>query len=319
MPARRLSPVTRSGIAAAVALLALTGCSSSGSGGEDPKSEPPVGDIPVLLDSKSLQFPLETYIPDATQRGTFGEAQDVLTDRCMKRYGYRYTVRSRGTERGDNATRYGVSSAVSAARYGYSNPELAESRPKPAQKALGTNEKLILHGEDKVDPSKAVPMSQEEAEKSDKGATTVAGKKVPAGGCVREGFLKLYAPTEESVDIMVPQNFAFDANGRSRQDSRVAKAVKAWSACMAEQGYRTDDPVSPQSDLGFGDTSLTTPKAVAAARQDVACKKETNLVGIWYAVEKAYQKRIIDQNAETLETVKKQLEERLRLAAELTS
>lgn len=319
MSARRLSSVTRSGITAAVALLALAGCSSSSSGGGDPKSEPPVGDIPVVLDSKTLQFPLEAYTPDAAQRATFGEAQDVLTDQCMKRYGYRYAVRSHGSERGDNATRYGVSNASSAARYGYSNPEMADGSQKPAQKALGTNEKLILHGEDKVDPSKAVPMSQEEAEKSDKGAITVAGKKVPAGGCLREGFLKLYAPTKDSVDIMVPQNFAFDANGRSREDSRVAKAIKAWSDCMAEQGYRTDDPVSPQSDLGFGDTSLTTPKAVAAAQQDVVCKKETNLVGIWYAVEKAYQKRIIDQNAETLETVKKQLEERLRLAAELTS
>ncbi|MFJ8842532.1 hypothetical protein ACIRFF_06470 [Streptomyces cyaneofuscatus] len=319
MPSPRPRPAARIGLAAAVALLTLAGCSSGDSPGEDAKSEPPIGDIPTRLDSRTLQFPLDVYIPDARQRGTLSEAQDVLTDRCMQRYGYRYTVRRKSSGPGGNAMRYGVSDAASAARYGYGDPEAARGTEKPPRKALGPNEKLVLHGKDQVDPAEAVPMSQEEAEKSDRGAITVAGQKVPAGGCLREGFLKLYAPTKDSVDIMVPQNFAFDANGRSREDSRVDRVIKAWSACMAKQGYRTDDPVSPQSDLGFGDTTLSTPKAVSAAQQDVVCKKQTNLVGTWYTVETAYQKRLIEQNAETLESAKRQLEARLRLAAELTS
>ncbi|MFE0640873.1 hypothetical protein ACFW2Y_04510 [Streptomyces sp. NPDC058877] len=307
-------------LALATALaLALTGCSSSdGQTGAD-RPEPAIGDVPVLLDSTSIRFPLDAYLPSGEQRKALGEAQDVLIDRCMKRYGYRFPLRSNHLGGGDNARKYGVSSIATATRYGYDNPEVAALPPRPPEKAMGPNEKLVLNGEEQVDPSVPVPMSQEEAEDSDQGVITVAGKKVPAGGCIREGFLKLYAPTRDSVDIMVPQNFGFDAYGRSREDSRVRKAIEAWSACMAEGGYRTEDPVSPQNDLGFGDTTLNSPKAVTAAKQDVTCKERTNLVGIWSTVEIAYQKRLIEQNAETLAAVKEQLEARLRLAAELTS
>ncbi|WP_411073818.1 hypothetical protein [Streptomyces sp. cmx-4-7] len=319
MPTSRARSTARPLTLATVLVMALAGCSSSdgqsGSGG----TEPAIGDVPVVLDSASLRFPLDAYLPTGAQRKALAEAQDVLVDRCMKRYGYRFPVRGGHSSGGDNARRYGVSSAETAARYGYENPDTVERPQKPPEKPMGPNEKLVLNGEASVDPSKPVPMSQEEAEGSDQGVITVAGRKVPAGGCLREGFLKLYAPTRDSVDIMVPQNFGFDAYGRSRQDSRVRRAVEEWSACMAKGGYRTEDPVSPQNDLGFGDTTLDSPKAVTAARQDVVCKEETNLVGVWSTVETAYQKRLIEQNAETLSAVKRQLEARLRLAAQLTS
>ncbi|PZT75951.1 MULTISPECIES: hypothetical protein [unclassified Streptomyces] len=319
MPSQRHRPTARLGMATAVLVLALTSCSSSDGKADDTAKEPPVGNVPALLDSTSLRFPLDVYMPTAQQRGTLNEAQDMLIDQCMKRYGYRFAVRKQGRSSGDNARRYGVSSAAAAERDGYDNPEVNKTEQKPAQQALGPNEKLVLNGKDKVNPSDPVPMSQEEAEQTGKGAITVGGQKVPAGGCLREGYLKLYAPKKDSVDIMVPQNFGFDAYSRSREDSRVRKAIKAWSACMKKHGYTTDDPVSPQDDLGFDDGALGSPKAMTAARQDVSCKRKTNLVGIWFTVETAYQKRLIEQNAETLDSVKKQLDARLRLAAQLTS
>ncbi|MFE2555118.1 hypothetical protein ACFXGT_03650 [Streptomyces sp. NPDC059352] len=319
MPTSRVRSTVRPLAVATALVIALSGCSSSDEQTGSGPAEPAIGDIAVLLDSASIRFPLDAYVPTGAQRKALAEAQDVLVDQCMKRYGYRFAVRKSHSGSGDNSMRYGVSSLQTVDRYGYENPEIAERPRKPPEKPMGPNEKLILHGETEVDPSKPVPMSQEEAESSGQGVITVAGKKVPAGGCLREGFLKLYAPTKDSVDIMVPQNFGFDAYGRSRQDSRVRKAVEAWSACMAKEGHRTDNPVSPQNDLGFGDTTLNSPKAVTAARQDVTCKKQTNLIGIWSTVEIAYQKRLIEQNAETLATAKTQLDTRLRLAAQLTS
>ncbi|WP_327736772.1 hypothetical protein OG749_26390 [Streptomyces nojiriensis] len=298
---------------AAVLALLLTGCSQSG--GEDSAEEPAIGAVPTLLESRSLTFPISAYIPDEQQLGVLSEAQDVLIDQCMQRYGFRYQLRRKADPavKHDFARRYGLSDPAEAARYGFENPQLS-TREKPPQPQLGPNEKLVLHGLE-VDPSLPVPMSQEEAEKSDVATTVVAGQKVPAGGCARESSLKLLTPTKDTVESMVVQGFGFDAYARSRKDSRVTKAIKSWSACMGEHGYTVDNPMDRPP--GIEDANLSSPQAIAMAKQDVDCKKETNLVGIWYTVELAYQKRVIEQNAENLDRAKKQLDERMKLAASL--
>lgn len=54
---------------------------------------------------------------------------------------------------------------------------------------------------------------------------------------------------------------------------------------------------------------------IAVAEADVACKQEVNLVGIWFAVESAYQRRTIQQNAEDLEPHRLVLEAEVANAA----
>ncbi|MDX3537429.1 hypothetical protein PV721_24275 [Streptomyces sp. MB09-01] len=299
--------------------LTLTGCSSTGSGADDDGREPEAGAAPRILNSAELTLPLDAYILRGERVTLLTRAQNTLVDQCMKRYGFRYTGQGGDRVLNDRARLYGITDADQAARYGYSNPDLASGggeRPAPATQ-LGPNESLFLHGEKEVDPSKPVPMSQEEAEQTGQGAITVDGQKVPAGGCRRESYLKLYAPTKDAVDIMLPQNMATDSYLRAGEDSRVRKVTAEWSACMAEKGYKTDDPVSPQEDLGF-QSAPGSPQAIAAAQHDVACKERTNLVGVWHTVQTAYQKRVIEKNAETLDLAKKQMEDRLRLAAQLT-
>ncbi|MFJ4781498.1 hypothetical protein [Streptomyces sp. NPDC088762] len=303
---------------AAVLTLLLAGCSApDGGAGGDVAKEPVIGSVPQLLESRDLAFPLDPYIPDAQRRGLLDQAQDVLVDRCMQRYGFRYGLRRQAdpAARKDNERRYGISDAAQAERTGYENPA-AKATQRPPQPPLGANEQLVLHGLE-VDPSKPVPMSQEEAEGSDVATTAVGGQKVPAGGCLRESALKLYNPSKDTVDQMVPQNIGFEAFGRSREDSRVRTATRAWSACMAKHGYTMSTPLDPPP--GINETNIGGPQAIAIAKQDVDCKKQTNLVGTWYTVEVAYQKRLVEQNAETLDRVKKQLDERLRLAASLTA
>ncbi|WP_448318761.1 hypothetical protein [Streptomyces sp. CO7] len=309
---------------ALAALVLTTGCSGGSDNKDGGTSEPQIGDVRTMLSTAKLSLPLDAYIADKEQRRTLNAAQDVLIDRCMRRYGFRYEGRGtastggQAAAQGTDSRRYGISDADAAARRGYVNTAVTGAERPPAR-AMGPNEKLVLHGKEKIDPADPVPMNQEEAEHSSQGTIKVDGQKVPAGGCLREGYLKLFAPSKDSVDVMVPQNFGFDAYGRAREDSRVRAAVKKWSSCMAEKGYRTDNPVSPYEDLGLDAASLDSPRAIEAAKQDVACKKRTNLVGVWATVETAYQKRLIEQNAETLDLAKKQLEERLKLASSLTS
>jgi hypothetical protein len=43
-----------------------------------------------------------------------------------------------------------------------------------------------------------------------------------------------------------------------------------------------------------------TPAEIATAKADVACKQQTNLVGIWFTVESAHQRTLIIQNTTAL-------------------
>lgn len=164
-----------------------------------------------------------------------------------------------------------------------------------------------------------MPMSQEAAQREGGSGQKVNGQAVPVGGCGREAFLKLYAPKPNAVDIMYVFNLRSEAESQSRADSRVRENDGKWSACMKKAGYSVTDPMDASNQLSFQNEELSSPAAVAAATSDVACKKEVNLVGVRYAVTAAYQKRLIDKNAETLNLARRQHEDRMKLAATLLS
>ncbi|MDG5801307.1 hypothetical protein P9869_01190 [Streptomyces ossamyceticus] len=299
-----------------LAALVLSGC-SEGKTGSDADGEPPITKTAVALDTAGLKFPLDGYQATPEQRSTLDRAQIVLTDQCMRRYGFRYSAQPADTSRAEpeNTRRYGVSSPERAALQGYAPPVITHAKaPTPGE--LSPNERLVLFGVDRQDPAK-LPRSQEQAENSHAGSQAIGGRKVPVGGCLHEANLKLFRPTDDTVDFQLAQNLSFEAYGRSKQDSRVIDAIRAWSTCMAERGYHSDEPVSPVKDLGLGENDLAGPKAIAAAKQDVACKKKVNLVGVWSAVETAYQQRLIDKNAENLAKAKDQLSDRMRVADSL--
>ncbi|MEW1694151.1 hypothetical protein ACIQCR_16375 [Streptomyces sp. NPDC093249] len=294
----------------------LTACSSgSGDGGGGSAREPAIGTVPRLLSTTGLSFPLDGYATTDEQRRKLEQAQSRVTSDCMTRFGFTYElpVTPSPTGGAGNSRRYGLTDAAQAARYGYVPNRGARPPAKTAARTLSATGRLALNG---PEFKGAQPMSLEESRAEDSGKT-LDGRKVPVGGCLREGYLTVYAPKKGALDSMFVTNLVMDANSRSREDSRVVAAVKAWSACMAEKGYKVDEPVSPQSDLGLDPNGYGSPRAVAAARQDVACKERANLVGVWYTVESAYQKRGIEQNAEALNQAKTELDERLKLAATL--
>ncbi|MFF0478367.1 hypothetical protein [Streptomyces sp. NPDC004284] len=294
----------------------LTACSSASGSGDDPAKEPEIGTVPRMLSTTGLSFPLDGYATTEDQRRRLEKAQSRATGDCMRRFGFDYELPLSPAPigRSGDSRRYGLTDPAIAARYGYVPHRGAQPPAKPAAQNLGPSGKLALNGPDGYEGPR--PMSLEEARAKDSGKT-LNGQKVPIGGCLREGFLTIYAPKKGAVDAMFVTNVRMDAFSRSREDSRVVAAVKAWSACMAEKGYEVDEPVSPQSDLGLDPNTFGGPQAIAAARQDVACKEKANLVGIWYTVETAYQKRSIEQNAEALNQAKTELDERLKLAATL--
>ncbi|MHA6760849.1 hypothetical protein [Streptacidiphilus sp. PAMC 29251] len=311
-------------VLALLVAVALSGCSSSSHGGSGSSGEPAIGAVPTLLSTATLSYPLDSYLETNSQVDEFTQAQNLLISRCMKTFGFDYTPE--GLTVGNqpagsaNSRKYGLTDAVSAATYGYRNPVTAPA--KPVQPSLSANETLALSGP--AVAISAMPMSLEEEQaaaasaKAKAGSPSVNGAAIPVGGCSRESFLQLYAPKKGAVDIEFATGLAMDSFTRAEQDSRVVKAIADWSSCMAASGYHSTHPVSPQQDLGLTEATFSSPKAIDAAKKDVACKQKVNLVGIWYTVEVAYQKRVVEQNAQTLAQARTEMDERIKLADSLT-
>lgn len=298
------------------AALLLTACS----GGPGTGSAPEVTAVPTPADARALRLPMQEYLPSAAQLEQLDSAQRILTDQCMARYGFRYRVPTLvpgGGTAGENARRYGLADPVEAAATGYGT-EAAERTGKPAVPSMDPTERLVLGGAGNSDP-KTLPSSQAEAERSSRSEGEVNGRPIPAGGCVREAYLKLWVPEADSPDPLRVQDLDGEGYDRSRQDSRVVQATDGWSACLAKRGYQARNPVSPQSELGLQPATFATGPGIAAATADVACKSEVNLVGVWFSVESAYQQRLIEQHGELLRAARRQLDDSLRLAAQLVT
>ncbi|MFB6836781.1 hypothetical protein [Streptomyces sp. NPDC056361] len=308
-----MRPPTPRPAAAALLLGAalLTAC-GAGAGPTGPGGPPAPAAPPGATDAARLAYPLDGYKPTDEESRGIERAQALLTADCMKRFGFAYRPPEQPRPaRAGTGSRYGLTDAANASRYGYAPRGGAEPPGKAPEADLGPAGELALGGPPVRGP---LPMSLAESERTDSGRK-VNGRKVPVGGCGREGFLRMYAPRDGAVDALFVFRLEAEAFAKARQDPRVARVVAEWSRCMAEQGYRTDDPVSPQEDLGLAQDTTGGPRAVAAAVRDVACKERTGLVGVWYAAEVGFQKQAVERNAETLTRTRSELDARIRLAA----
>ncbi|WP_404957601.1 hypothetical protein [Streptomyces sp. 147326] len=310
-------------LVAPVALLAtmLAGC--SGAGGAE-GGEPELGPVESNPATAALSFPMDAYTDTEAERIRMGQVQQMLVSRCMARYGFTYEGVKAAAPSGGGAAEdrhrylFGPADPAYAAAHGY-DKSAGEGMPaKPPAPQLSDSAYVVMNGEQPGAQGGTAPdaNTEEEAAQLDSGLTA-GGQRVPAGGCAREGYRKLYAPTKDSVDLLFTFGLASEAHERSRQDSRVVGMLKNWAACMDKSGYGgVATPYEVVEKLGLQDDKGGA-KAVTAAKADVACKREVNLVGIWAAVEKAYQERLVEEHAETLALYKKQRDARFKLAASL--
>ncbi|MER5775053.1 hypothetical protein ABT144_12325 [Streptomyces sp. NPDC002039] len=313
----------------ATALLTAAAVLVGGCAGDDGAKgkgarEPALGPVAENPAGSALSLPLDAYTDSDAEALRMEAVQNRLIGQCMARYGFTYEPPAgradagAGPQQGRHAALFGVADPAQAAARGYADASGAGDSAKPAPPQLTGSATAVLFGtrQGETTPSGPDPRTQEEAERTDSGIEA-GGQRVPAGGCLREGYRKLYAPTKDSVDLLFSFGLASEAHTRSQKDSRVVAVLKDWSACMDEAGYGgVGTPYDVVEKLGLeGDEAG--PKAVAVAGKDVACKREVNLVGVWAAVETAYQQRLVEENAETLALYKKQRDARFKLAASL--
>jgi hypothetical protein len=120
---------------------------------------------------------------------------------------------------------------------------------------------------------------------------TYAGRPIPPGGCAGQAQRSLGIVDGLEAGVVASLDFAmFD---QSKRDRRVVAGLAAWSSCMATKGFRHQDPFTVAAAFVTG--PAPTGPEINAALADIGCKQSTNLVGIWYGVECAYERAAVER------------------------
>jgi len=97
-----------------------------------------------------------------------------------------------------------------------------------------------------------------------------------------------------------------------QHDAAVKAATRAWSACMAKNGYRVDQPQALfgqelQAMYGNGPKNIGAPVSasaqqaqIAAAVTDADCTQSSDLAGIYFAVQASYEQQLVNANQQAL-------------------
>jgi hypothetical protein len=292
-------------------LATVGGCGSSipqqrsGAGLSVPHVSPTA--TPVLSSTASVSLPVEDYLLKNDEHSQILYASKLLVRQCMTRFGFDYVVdaawQSPVDPKGDAANlarRYGISDAAAAARYGYHPPaDTLPSAPAGTQ-PMSDAERNVFLG-DAPRPDGSVPRLKR-----------YKGQDIPERGCSGEAERKLGKGLQERL----PESINDASYQQSMSTPQVTAAFRSWSACMRGHGYTFRTPLEPLTKLD----STPSAREIETAKTDIACKRKTNLIGIWVAVESAIQKELIEKNQEALTqvraTARKTIERSAKVIAE---
>jgi hypothetical protein len=282
-------------VSVAVAVL-MAGCGPQET--DLPVPEPTVGSVGTLEHTKALLLPLDAYMFSLKEYRLLGEAQRLLLRRCMQRFGISYQTPAAPPLAGigiqtRNERRYLVTDTTEARRYGYRVPTFSNREPPRSPQDDDPRVVAVLTGEG--------------------GGTSHNTSPVPSGGCVGESqrLLRRGAPDSASEDIAEPM--AMRSWEQSAEDSRVRAVFARWSECMQRAGFRYGTPLEPARDRQL--QARLSPAQINTAVADTICKKRHNVIGVWAAVEAAYQRRLIEANKPALEALRAANAAQLRSAS----
>lgn len=271
------------------ALAATTGACSSG-GSANAADPPSIPSVPQLATMRGQALPLEPYMLQPDAFGKIQAARQSQVAACMQGRGFDYRpVEAASPGKSQSEMRY-ILDAEQAGVYGYHAPEQGQAPRDPER---SPEEWAALMGRDGGDGARSGGCF---AEVDDRFATR--------GGIVQDDELVVRINLESS--------------SRTLEDSRLRDAFTQWSACMRSQGFAYATPLEASEDPKWGGDKAT-PDEIATALADIDCMTRNNVVGVWFAVESAYQKQEIEQNFEKLEQIRRAIDTSVRLAEELSA
>ncbi|MFJ3305657.1 hypothetical protein ACIPSA_21530 [Streptomyces sp. NPDC086549] len=305
----------------AMALSLLVGCA-----GPQKENEPdPIGSIPTPTGPTTTVMPLAAYVPGDKALRVIRKAEGLLLNACTAEYGLKTDVDAPSYEAKLDDVRKGTKLPLTrehVQRYGYhpaQSPARARSDEREEESAAETADKsakmLVVNG---PVTSGTTPLSPSLATKDVK----VNGKPVPEGGCLRLAEEKLAdgAPDLNAVGAHGRSAFnvilalRYQASRQSAEHSAYTRMVTRWSACMKRAGFSYPDFASAMGDPEWGRSRRATDREIAVATADVRCRLDVNYLGVTEALQIAYEKNAVKDNAELLQAVKKYYQVMLRNA-----
>ncbi|MFF7635795.1 hypothetical protein ACFZB9_21985 [Kitasatospora sp. NPDC008050] len=231
----------------------------------------PVTATAAPSDLSALRLPIEDYLLTPAQDAHLEHAVWVVAGGCMKRQGFDFQAPPELAHQRSGSEvprRYGPADPATAAVEGYHSPADPDQQPQPRT------------------PLPADLPAPERA------ALTGTGHGAPAGGCHGEAQRQL-AGTDPLGSSQLAGQINSMSYTQATADPRVKAAFAAWSACMKAEGYTYATPVDAYNDPRWQQSSTPGRLEIATATADTGCKRRTNLIGIWYGVDAAYQQQQI--------------------------
>ncbi|MGW2378354.1 hypothetical protein [Kitasatospora sp. NPDC001683] len=260
----------------------LAGCSGSGHPAAAPKPAAaaatladipatPSADVPSAAptDLGALRLPIEQYVLTPADNALLNQASWVLAGDCIQHHGVTFRTPTALTHQRSGSEvprRYGPADPAAAAQYGY------HKAPVPDQDKVPTDDMASLSQADRV----------------------------TVHGCLADAQKQLSGDAAYGSSRIGEQ-----INSRSyvkaTADDRVTAAFAAWSGCMKTAGYGYASPIDAYNDPHWGASPTADQQEIATAQADITCKRQTNLIGIWYAVDAAYQQQQIQAHQAELD------------------
>jgi len=288
----------RTGLCALICCAALAACAASPRKGPDTTVSTPSVGRPAPPASAQAALSGEAFTPYAALGMSSndglapGESQYSLVGPCMSAAGYPgVTVSSFivpfGISIGFGLAftqpwgAWGYLGAADAQQYGFRVP------PGAALTTLG------LGGTPPASPP-SVPAAEQ----------TAAGK---CGTIIQD-----FGSATQSGALAGITTLTNDIGNDVQHDPAVKAATRAWSACMAKNGYTFGQPMKAfghelQEMYGNGPRSIGAPVSasaqqaqLAAAVADANCTQSSDLAGIYFAVQASYEQQLVTANQQAL-------------------
>lgn len=273
---------------------------------------PVVSVTPMLKSANDMPLPLDAYLLNPSQASAVSNAQQKLTSQCMHRFGFTYMPPAPPDSRDSDAPttrtdgRYGHQSAVLMARWGY-HPEggIPTASVKSGGGGWMPTPEMAAAERGVSDPK----------QRFGPGGQIINGQKVPDHGCVGETIKQLTGTLDGRLgDVQIAEKIKFETLRNSQDDARTRAVFAKWALCMRDNGYGYADPLAAMGDKEWRSTPVPTQRELRVASTDAACRTKHNVVGVWYAVDFAYQKQAIKDNAKEMAAAKADMEALVRAA-----
>lgn len=309
----------RTAAALTLFVLALAGCSQGRTA--VPAQPAPSSPVPRAgADPSAWTLPLLAYRPTKEQDKSIATAETTLVRQCMKRLGIDWDPEPDLPPIGPENLldwRYGIHDPDLTARRGY-QPDAAQVarydtavRAQSARPSPSADTQVALGGTD-------MPADLLDRASPEVGNGTLAGRKLPPGGCFGEARRTLGSATH-GVSPLV-QKLTNASYGESENDPRVKDVFARWSACMRAKGLTYAAPMDANDDPRFRpDPKGVSRLEISTALADLACRDATKVAEVWHDAEVRVQQRYVRENQGALAGDRRVLDAVVRTAREVNS